>query len=291
MSDNSPAPWQIAVASGKGGTGKTTVATNLAVVAADQGASVALLDCDVEAANCHLFLQAAPDKTETVCLDRPAVDTERCTGCGLCSEVCEFNAIACMNGQVVIFPELCHACGGCWRFCPEDAITPTPDEIGLVKTARSNGIVVRDGQLKVGQALSPPLIERVRDIDPGHVDLIIIDAPPGTSCAAVAAVQDADFVCLVTEPTPFGLNDLVLAVEMCRKLGREIGVVVNRMGIGDGRVHDYCAAEGIEVLAEIPDDRRIAETYSRGELLCRALPDARERFERLLATLRERQFV
>jgi len=282
---------KLAVASGKGGTGKTTVATNLALVASSS-LSVQLLDCDVEAPNCHIFVKPKIISSEAVSVPVPKIDERLCTGCGRCGEICEFSAIVCikpagnMNGKarVLVFPELCHGCGGCTMACPAGAISETNRLVGTVSVGETQSFDFTYGRLRIGEAMSPPLIRRVREKENGS-QLTIVDAPPGTSCPVVSAVNGCDYACLVTEPTPFGLNDLVLAVEMIQQLGVLVGVVVNRCDIGDNRIRKYCESMDIPILCEIPDDRRIAEAYAKGELILEALPDLREVFENLLEVI------
>jgi MinD superfamily P-loop ATPase len=271
---------RIAIASGKGGTGKTTVATNLAVTAARDGRQVHLIDCDVEEPNCHLFLNPSIRWRETVTVRVPVVDNDKCTGCGECAAICEFNALACVGDGVIVFPELCHSCGGCWLVCPEKAISQGKREIGVQEEGTTSGFEFTQGRLNIGEALVPPLIKRVKT-GQRSAHLVIIDSPPGTSCPVIAAVRDSDFVVLVTEPTPFGLHDLTLAVETVRRLELPFGVVINRMGAGDDRVHRYCAEEKIAVLLEIPDDIKIAKAYSEGTMAVDALPEMYELFHKL----------
>jgi len=278
----------IAIASGKGGTGKTTVATNLVIQAARSGVRVVYGDCDVEEPNGHLFLRPEILTGEPFSLEVPAVVKERCTGCGRCGEVCQYSAIVVINQQVLTFPELCHSCGGCRLACPEDAIEQGTREIGVVETGTAfETIGFAQGRLRIGEAMVPPLIRAVKEKAPEAL-LEIFDAPPGTSCPVVQTVREADYVLLVTEPTPFGLHDLPLAVEMLRELKKKFGVVINRSDVGNHDVRDYCSTESIEILTEIPDDRRVAEAYARGEIAVRALPGYGQLFQELLEKVRER---
>lgn len=273
----------ISVASGKGGTGKTTVSTNLAV-AVDQ--PVQLLDCDVEEPNAHLFIHPSFHASETITTPVPEVDETKCTLCKKCSDICRFKAIVVIGKTVLPFPEMCHSCGGCMEVCPENAITETGRELGIIETGTRNGLEFIHGRLRVGEAMSPPLIRAVRS-HAKRDKLTIIDAPPGTSCPVIAAMKGADFVLLVTEPTPFGLHDLVLAVEAVKLLGIPSGLVINRSDLGDDRVRDYAVKEGLPILMEIPFDRRIAVAYSKGELLVDVLPEYREHFRNLHDRIKE----
>jgi MinD superfamily P-loop ATPase len=272
---------RIAIASGKGGTGKTTVATNLAIVAARSGRSVAYLDCDVEEPNGHIFLRPQIDDTCSIDKAVPVVDQGLCSHCGACNRICRFGAIAALPKQTLIYPELCHACGGCQLVCPCDAIQEVARSIGVLRLGTSGKIRFVDGTLNVGEAMSPPAIRAVKAAAP-EVDLILLDAPPGTSCPAIEAIRGSDLVILVTEPTPFGLHDLTLAVEMVRALGLAMGVVVNRAGRADESVLRYCAGHRVDVLAEIPDDRQVAEAYSRGATIVDVVPGFSRRIEDLL---------
>ena len=268
----------LAIASGKGGTGKTTVAVNLALAA---GQPVLLADCDVEEPNDHLFFAGLDWQQRIVTSPLPEVDESRCDGCGECSRFCQYSAIVSFGAVPYVSPELCHGCGGCRLVCPRKAITEAQHRIGVVETSEAGDVVLVQGRLDVGGTLAPTLIRAVKQEIDG-AGLAILDAPPGTSCPVVTTLRGADYVLLVTEPTPFGLNDLALAVEEVRELGLPHGVVINRADIGDDRVATYCRENGIAVLAEIPDDRRIAEAYSRGEALIAALPEYRSVFERIL---------
>ena len=269
---------RLAIASGKGGTGKTTIATNLALTLADRERTVQLLDCDVEEPNCHIFLKPEIEKTESVTVAIPEVIEGTCTGCGICGDVCEFGAIAVVKGKVLIFPELCHSCGACTLFCPEEAFTEVPRGIGVIEEGEAGKIRFIHGLLTIGELMSPAVIRGVKKAA-GEADVVILDSPPGTSCPVIEAVKDADCILLVTEPTPFGLNDLELAVGMVRELHIPFAVAINRSDIGNEEVREYCNREQIEIVLEIPDDRRIAEAYSRGEMVIHALPEYQKTFE------------
>jgi MinD superfamily P-loop ATPase len=267
----------ISIASGKGGTGKTTVATNLALAI---DSNVQLLDCDVEEPNAHLFIRPIFNKTETVYTPVPEVDGQKCNLCGKCGEICQFKAIVVIGDVVLPFPELCHSCGGCMAVCPEGAITEAGRELGVIRQGYRNGLAFIHGELRVGEAMSPPLIRAVRAFSRPD-KFTIIDAPPGTSCPVIAAMKDTDFVLLVTEPTPFGLHDLKLAVGAVKLLNIPSGLVINRSDIGDNRVQNYANEIGLPILMEIPFDRRIAEAYSKGEMIIEAIPEFKEKFHKL----------
>jgi MinD superfamily P-loop ATPase len=277
----------ICIAGGKGGTGKTTVAANLAATLAQQGNPVTYLDCDVEEPNGHLFLHPTLNRRDRVMVPIPQVDSDRCAGCGQCAEICQFNAITVLNGSVLVFPELCHSCGGCSLICPKGAIAEVPQEIGTVETGTAQGINFVQGLLDIGQVKTPPVINAVKEHIPPS-GIAILDAPPGTSCPVVETVRDADYLVLVTEPTPFGLHDLKLVVDMARVLEIPFGIVVNRSGIGDRALYTYCEAENIEILGEIPDDRQVAVAYSRGQLAVDVLPERRSQFARIAETLSQK---
>ncbi len=267
----------LAVASGKGGTGKTSISVNLARVL---GFPVQLLDCDVEEPNAHLFLRGALIGEEEINIAVPEIDATACSACDDCVNFCQFNALASFCSTPLVFPELCHGCGGCTLVCPRDAIREVDFRIGTIKTFVDQNITLKSGCLDVGVSLASALVNSVKScLDKGVT--AILDAPPGTACPAVATLRNVDFVVLVTDPTPFGLHDLKLAVDTVRELQLPFGVVINRVGIGDDRVTRFCTEENIPVLLEIPDDRRIAEAYSRGELIVEMLPEYRACFERL----------
>ena len=281
--DNATPGLRVAVASGKGGTGKTTVAVNLATLLATKGVEVTYADCDVEAPNGHLFLRPTVEVSVPVTVPVPCVDTDKCTLCGACGDACRYSAIVALPRQVLTFPKLCHGCGGCRLVCTAGAVTEAPRETGVVERGRSGGIAVVQGLMTVGESMAPPVIRAVLETLPGS-GIQILDAPPGTSCPVIKTVAGADVAVLVTEPTPFGLNDLKLAVEMMRALGKPFGVVINRAGLGDDRVERYCEAEGIPVLGALPNDRRVAEAYSRGLVAVTVLPE----WERTFSTLWKR---
>jgi MinD superfamily P-loop ATPase len=251
----------ISIASGKGGTGKTTVAVNLALSLPKE--TVQLIDCDVEEPNSHLFLSPSINQVTPVGIPVPRIDESKCTYCGKCAKVCEYHAIAVILKNVLVFDELCHGCGACSYLCPEKAIFEVEREIGIVQEGSSDGIPFVNGVLNVGEPMASPLIRKVKEkIQKDKI--VILDAPPGTACPVIETVKDSDFCLLVTEPTPFGLNDLELAVGMLEKLGIPKGVMVNKSDVGDREVWNYCQSKSIPVLMEIPMDRQIAESYSRG---------------------------
>lgn len=274
----------LVIASGKGGTGKTTVAVNLALALREEY-RIQLLDCDVEEPNAHLFLKPDFQTSETIGIPVPEVDRERCSFCGRCAEICAFNALAVIKDNVLVFAGLCHGCGGCAYFCPEQAIAEVDRAIGVIEAGAAHGMSFAHGRLNPGEAMSPPLISAVRErTDPGAIT--VIDAPPGTSCPVVTAVKGCDFCLLVTEPTPFGMNDLELACKMVNKLGVPAGVVINRYDLGDVRVEEYCRREGLPVLLKIPFDRQLAALYARGEPAALSRPEWRKLFHKLFERIK-----
>jgi len=275
----------ISVASGKGGTGKTLVATSLALSLKDNY-KVQLLDCDVEEPNDHILMKPVITHSEAVSIPVPKVDEGKCTRCGKCAEVCAYHAIAVLDKYVLTFPELCHGCGACSYLCPEQAISEIPHEIGVIETGHASGVDFGHGKLAIGQAMAPPVIRKVKGlIDKDSV--VIIDVSPGTSCPVVEAIKGSDFCLLVTEPTPFGLNDLILAVETVRQLHIPFGIVLNRAGVGDGKTEEYCRKENIPILLTIPLDMNIASFYSRGVPLVEGMPDYKEKFVELYEKIGE----
>jgi MinD superfamily P-loop ATPase len=267
----------ISVASGKGGTGKTTVATGLAIVAG----RAQFLDCDVEEPNAHLFLHPRLTERGPVTILVPEIDAERCTLCGRCSEACQFHALAVMGNQTLVFPELCHGCGACALACLEGAIAEVPREVGVVESGVSSKIAFVHGRLNVGEPMATPVIRAVKE-HRANRSLTIVDAAPGTACPVVEAVKGSDFCLLVTEPTPFGLSDLRLAVEVMEKLALPCGVVINRSGEGDEATEAFCASNELPLLGRLPFDRRIAEAYAHGRHPVYALPELGRQLEEIL---------
>jgi len=275
----------LTIASGKGGTGKTTVAVSIALSLAsgNRRDKLLFLDCDVEAPNAALFLNPEITAKEEVNIGVPKVDESRCLHHGRCTQVCQFHAIAALPNTTLVFPELCHGCGGCTLECPEQAIREEPHLIGIIEHGHAGAVAFGHGILNVGEPMATPVIRQLKRRISEEYDLCILDAPPGTACPVVESMRGADFLLLVTEPTPFGLHDLRLAVEVGRdELGLPVGVVVNHDGVGDRGVDEYCASEGLPILMRIPLDRRIAEAYSRGTPLVEAMPDYQEQFRHLM---------
>jgi MinD superfamily P-loop ATPase len=268
----------IVFASGKGGTGKTTIAANLAWFLARLGRRVQYLDCDVEEPNGHLFLKPRIMEKHSARVMTPAVDQARCLSCGKCGEACRFHAIVNLPGNTLVFPQMCHGCGLCLLVCPAGAISGDTREIGVVEKGRTgSGISFVHGVLNVGEPMANPLIEQVKACREERC-IHIIDAPPGTSCPVVKTMRGADAVVMVTEPTPFGLHDMQAAVQVARSMGIPVGVVVNREQGPYAPLDAYLAAQGLAVLARLPDDRQIARLYSTGMLICEAAPEYRTFF-------------
>ena len=275
----------ISIASGKGGTGKTLVATSLAIsLSCDY--KVQLLDCDVEEPNDHVFLNPEITGSKSVSILVPKVNEEKCTYCGRCAQVCVYNAIAVLGNRVLTFPQLCHGCGACSYLCPEKAITEESRATGVVEWGHSNGVDFVHGKLTVGESMAPPVIREVKE-HANSDDVVIIDVPPGTSCPVVEAIKGSDYCILVTEPTPFGLNDLALAVETVGELDIPCGVVLNRAGVGDNKIEDYCRAKNIPILLTIPLDTEIARLYSRGITLVDGMPQWKSDFIQLFNKITE----
>ena len=271
----------VSVASGKGGTGKTSVAVNMALSLSN----VQFIDCDVEEPNAHLLLHPKLRKMQPVYTLVPLVNEELCDHCGECSKFCQYNALFTSPEKVLVFPELCHSCGGCAMVCPKKAISWKKNRIGALKFGSVGDLALVYGELEVGEPLAVPVIKAVKK----HITRgknVILDSPPGASCPFVETVRGSDFCVLVTEPTPFGLHDLKIAVQVLRKMAVPLGVVINRAGVGDKKVYDYCKDEGIRVLMEIPYQRKIAEFYSRGIPFSIKMPEWKEKFQTLHREIR-----
>ncbi len=273
----------IAVASGKGGTGKTTVAVSLAAALTTPERRVIFLDTDVEAPNAHIFLHPDLEQQKPVTLLVPQVDTGLCSGCGRCAEVCQYHAIVVINGGTLVFPQLCHGCGSCTLVCPEKAITEVPQQLGVLEKGHGReGLIFAQGLLDVGEPMAVPLISQLKKwAEPSDPGLVIRDCPPGASCPVVASIRGADYVLLVTEPTPFGLHDLKLAVQLTEELGIPAGVVINRDGIGDRGVDRFCSENNLPVLLRIPFDRQIGRGIAQGKTLLEIRPEFTQQFIKL----------
>jgi MinD superfamily P-loop ATPase len=277
---------RVAIASGKGGTGKTTVTASLAKV---WSSPLTAVDMDVEEPNLHLFLKPDLPHSEKALMEVPEADEDLCTACGACSDLCQFKAISLLGETLLVFPDMCHGCGGCFRVCPAGALSKATRDLGEVLWGHAGAAGFVMGRLRVGEAMSPPLMRAVNKrlqamltTEPGD---ILIDAPPGVSCPAVSAVSGADLVLLVTEPTPFGLFDLRLAHQAFTPLGMPMAVVINRAGLGDNQVQEYCRKKGLPLLAEIPFDAEAASAYAQGQILAEAMPAMRDLFEHLASDL------
>lgn len=278
----------VTVASGKGGTGKTLVTSSLASI---WNGPVTAVDLDVEEPNLHLFLKPELDGSRPALLEVPEVVEEKCIACGACSELCQFKAISLLGDTVMTFPEMCHGCGGCMAVCPVEAIVPGKRELGEVVSGVSGEIRFFMGRLRVGEAMSPPLMAQVKQavrLDPASKGRdVIVDGPPGVSCPAIAAVDASDFIVLVADSTPFGMHDFQLALEAFAPMNIPMGVVINNVGLGDGSCKALCEERGLPVLAEIPFDRAIARAYSKGEIAALSVESVRPIFDRLATSLAE----
>lgn len=287
----------IAIASGKGGTGKTTLAVNLASYITNIIANyqVVLVDLDVEEPNSGLFINGELVNEEEKFRQVPHWIEKQCTLCGKCQSLCQFNAIAQLHKTLLIYPELCHSCFACSDLCPEQALPMVDQKIGILRHYKTQRVSTCEYNfsfvesiLRIGEPSAVALIQKtkeyIKDNFPGN-SIKIYDCPPGTSCPVIEAVKDVDYTILVTEPTPFGLHDLKLAVETMKKLGSKFGVVINRHGIGNKQIEEYCRTENIKVLAKVPDNRQIAEKYSTGKLIYKNLPEVKNQLKKIVQSI------
>jgi MinD superfamily P-loop ATPase len=281
----------VAIASGKGGTGKTTVSAALATVWQQP---VIAMDLDVEEPNLHLFLKPEILGQAKAYLQVPAADESKCNYCRACAELCQFKAITLLGTTLLVFTDMCHGCGGCLAVCPTQALSPERRELGEILWGRSDDIGFLMGRSRVGEAMSPPLMREVKKklavLMQGTTVDVVVDAPPGVSCPAVNAVMDADVIVLVTEPTPFGLYDLQLAQEAFASLGKPMGVVINRAGLGENKIYDFCGSSGLPIWCEIPYDRQIAAAYADSRIVTTLNPELNAMFIGLAAEIRQARF-
>ena len=274
---------KLTVLSGKGGTGKTTVAVNMALSLPN----IQLLDADVEEPNCQYFLKPEFNQSEEIYRKIPEIDQTKCTACRKCVDFCEYNALAMMLDEVLVFPEICHSCGGCEKICPENAITEIDRALGVLKhSASEHDIDFWQGELNIGEESSVPVIEALKE----KMDLkkdIIIDAQPGTTCPTIEAVADSDYGILVTEPTPFGLSDLKIASQLMDELKIPYGVIINRAEEeSDHIIENYCEKNNIDILLKIPFKREFAYLYSDGIPFVIDYPEWQEKFKTVFAEIR-----
>lgn len=274
---------KIAIASGKGGTGKSTISVNLAYLLAKKNNNIALVDCDVEEPNCHLFLNPKFEYSDTVNTAIPKIDNEKCISCGKCVELCEFNAMALIKNKVLIFDELCHGCNACKINCPNGAIFNTYKEIGIIDAVFNKNLSFIQGKTCIGETLSPPIIRKVKNFaDEKNFDIQIIDSPPGTSCPFINTIYGVDYVVLVTEPTPFGFHDVKLAVNVIKQMDIPFGIVINKSNENDAIIEDWAKNKNIKIITKIPENIEIAKAYSKGEILLEKIPDLEQNFLPLL---------
>lgn len=281
---------KVVIASGKGGTGKSTVSVNVARLLSEKVGGVALLDCDVEEPNDHLFLHPQWNHTEPVCISSPEIDYRKCQWCGQCVRTCEFNAMAMAGNRILVFEELCHGCNACKISCPHGAINSVEREIGVLEAALREPLSFIHGRSRVGSAMSPALIRRVKQYaDEKAFAVQIIDSPPGTSCPFINTVYGADYVILVAEPTPFGFYDLKLATDVVRQMNIPFGVVINKSNEHDALIETWAKENNIRIISKIPEDMKIAQSYSGGEIIAEALPETVPYFSPIVDLIDEGQ--
>ena len=280
---------KIAVASGKGGTGKTTIASSLVQTLAKNGRKVQYLDCDVEAPNGHIFIKPVFDQRKNVDILIPSVDESKCTGCGRCGEVCEFHAIVVLGGKPLVFPDLCHGCGSCTMECPDRAISEKPETLGILESGQAGeNILFAQGTLNIGEPMAVPIISQLKKWKiPSPAEVTVIDSSPGTSCPVVESLRGADFVILVTEPTPFGLHDLKLAAKLVEDLKIPAGVIINRDGVGDSHVDEFCKETNLPIMLRIPLEREIGQGIAEGKLLTDIRPGYKKQFLQMYTQIGE----
>ena len=271
----------VSVASGKGGTGKTSVAVNMALSIGN----LQLLDCDVEEPNDHIFLKPKISSVQPVTVSVPIVNETLCDRCRKCADFCQYNALFVGSDEVLVFPDLCHSCGGCALVCPEEAISEVPHKIGTLKLGTNGNVELVYGELEVQKPMAVPIIKEVKRRIKRDKDAIL-DSPPGTSCPVIQTVKNSDFCILVSEPTPFGLHDLKIILQVLESMEIPSGVIVNRAGVGDKKIYEFCRGKNIPILLEIPYDKRIAELYSRGIPFSQEMPEWRAKFIALFKTIR-----
>ena len=271
----------VSVASGKGGTGKTSVAVNMALSIGN----LQLLDCDVEEPNDHIFLKPKISSVQPVTVSVPIVNETLCDRCRKCADFCQYNALFVGSDEVLVFPDLCHSCGGCALVCPEEAISEVPHKIGTLKLGTNGNVELVYGELEVQKPMAVPIIKEVKRRIKRDKDAIL-DSPPGTSCPVIQTVKNSDFCILVSEPTPFGLHDLKIIVQVLESMEIPSGVIVNRAGVGDKIIYEFCRGKNIPILLEIPYDKQIAELYSRGIPFSQEMPEWRAKFIALFKTIR-----
>ena len=271
----------VSVASGKGGTGKTSVAVNMALSIGN----LQLLDCDVEEPNDHIFLKPKISSVQPVTVSVPIVNETLCDRCRKCADFCQYNALFVGSDEVLVFPDLCHSCGGCALVCPEEAISEVPHKIGTLKLGTNGNVELVYGELEVQKPMAVPIIKEVKRRIKRDKDAIL-DSPPGTSCPVIQTVKNSDFCILVSEPTPFGLHDLKIILQVLESMEIPSGVIVNRAGVGDKIIYEFCRGKNIPILLEIPYDKQIAELYSRGIPFSQEMPEWRAKFLALFNTIR-----
>jgi MinD superfamily P-loop ATPase len=278
---------KIAIASGKGGTGKTFIATNLFYTLLETNEQISLLDCDVEEPNSKIFVKPEIEKQEKVYAEIPIIDQTKCTGCRECSNHCEFNALITVKDKTYVYDEMCHSCGLCMRICKEGAISKNMKKIGTIEIGSVGTGIFVEGKTDIGTEISSLIIEEVKKYA-NEKGIVIIDAPPGTSCQVVETVKNCDFVVLVTEPTPFGLNDLKLAVELLENLKIPFAVAINRIIDSVEIIETYCKEKGIDIVFKMELDREVAVSYSSGKIVVKEIPAYRQKFVSLMSEIKKR---